>query len=76
LNEGGQFLWLDAANADAHVQEKFLAFLTAPAGSSRQMIEARQREFPSLSDYLASPAKERQLPEEADPDANYVSIEA
>jgi len=76
VNEGGQFLWLDAANADLHVQEKFLAFLTAPDGSSRQMLEARQSEFPSLSDYLASPAKERQLPEEADPDASYVSIEA
>jgi glutathione synthase/RimK-type ligase-like ATP-grasp enzyme len=76
VNEGGQFLWLDAANADLHVQEKFLAFLTAPAGSSRQEIEARQSEFPSLRDYLASPAKARQLPEEADPDASYVSIEA
>jgi glutathione synthase/RimK-type ligase-like ATP-grasp enzyme len=76
INEGGQFLWLDAANADVHVQEKFLAFLTAPEGSSRQMLEARQQEFPSLSDYLASPAKDRQLPEEADPDASYVSIEA
>jgi glutathione synthase/RimK-type ligase-like ATP-grasp enzyme len=76
VNEGGQFLWLDAANAGLHVQEKFLASLTGPAGSSRQMLEARQSEFPSWSDYLASPAKERQLPEEADPDASFVSIEA
>jgi glutathione synthase/RimK-type ligase-like ATP-grasp enzyme len=76
VNEGGQFLWLDAANAGLHVQEKFLAFLTAPAGASRQMLEAKQSEFPSWSDYLASPAKERQLPEEADPDASFVSIEA
>jgi len=76
VNEGGQFLWLDAANADLHVQEKFLAFLTAPAGSSRQMLEARQSEFPSWSDYLASPAKDQQLPEEADPDASFVSMEA
>jgi glutathione synthase/RimK-type ligase-like ATP-grasp enzyme len=76
VNEGGQFLWLDAANANVHVQEKFLAFLTSPDGSSRQMLEARQSEFPSLSDYLASPAKDRQLPEEADPDASYVSVEA
>ncbi|HVG89876.1 MAG TPA: hypothetical protein VNB54_00160, partial [Alphaproteobacteria bacterium] len=76
VNEGGQFLWLDAANADLHVQEKFLAFLTAPDGSSRQMLEAKQQEFPSWSDYLASPAKEQQLPEEADPDASFVSIEA
>jgi glutathione synthase/RimK-type ligase-like ATP-grasp enzyme len=76
VNEGGQFLWLDAANADLHVQEKFLAFLTAPNGPSRQMLEARQSEFPSWSDYLASPAKGQQLPEEADPDASYVSIEA
>jgi len=76
VNEGGQFLWLDAANAGLHVQEKFLAFLTAREGSSRQALEARQREFPSLSDYLASPAKDQQLPEEADPDASFVSIEA
>jgi glutathione synthase/RimK-type ligase-like ATP-grasp enzyme len=76
VNEGGQFLWLDAANAGLHLQEKFLAFLTAPAGSSRQMLEARQSEFPSWSDYLASPAKGQQLPEEADPDASFVSIEA
>ena len=76
VNEGGQFLWLDAANADLHVQEKFLAFLTSPDGSSRQTLEARQPEFPSWSDYLGSPAKARQLPEEADPDASFVSIEA
>ena len=76
INEGGQFLWLDAANPGLHIQEKFLAFLTAPAGSSRQMLEARQSEFPALSDYLASPAKDQQLPEEADPDASYVSVEA
>jgi hypothetical protein len=76
VNEGGQFLWLDASKAGLHVQEKFLAFLTAPAGSSRQMLEARQSEFPSWSDYLASPAKEQQLPEEADPDAGFVSMEA
>ncbi|MGB8131313.1 MAG: hypothetical protein WCG81_16100 [Candidatus Angelobacter sp.] len=76
VNEGGQFLWLDAANPGLHVQEKFLAFLTAPAGSSRQMLEEKQSQFPSLSDYLASPAKAQQLPEEADPDANFVSIEA
>jgi glutathione synthase/RimK-type ligase-like ATP-grasp enzyme len=76
VNEDGQFLWLDAANTGLHVQEKFLAFLTSPAGASRQMLEARQSEFPSWSDYLASPAKDQQLPEEADPDASYVSIEA
>ncbi|HEY2117080.1 MAG TPA: hypothetical protein VGJ51_18420 [Candidatus Angelobacter sp.] len=76
VNEGGQFLWLDAANSGLHVQEKFLAFMTGPAGASRQMLEARQSEFPSLSDYLASPAKDQQLPEEADPDASFVSMEA
>lgn len=76
VNEGGQFLWLDAANPGLHVQEKFLAFLIAPAGSSRQMLEAKQSEFPSWSDYLASPAKEQQAPEEADPDASFVSMEA
>ena len=43
---------------------------------ARQMIEARQSEFPSWSDYLASPAKKQQLPEEADPLDNSVSIEA
>jgi glutathione synthase/RimK-type ligase-like ATP-grasp enzyme len=75
VNEGGQFLWLDALSAGLHVQEKFLAFLTAPAGSSRQMLETRQSEFPSWSDYLASPAKDQQLPEEADPDASFVSME-
>jgi hypothetical protein len=58
------------------VQEKFLAFLTAPAGASRQTLEAKQSEFPSWNDYLASPAKEQQLPEEADPDASFVSMEA
>ncbi|MFL6312630.1 MAG: hypothetical protein ACJ71W_11040 [Terriglobales bacterium] len=76
VNEGGQFLWLDACNPDLHVQEKFLAFMTAPTGSPRQTLEARQSEFPSWSDYLASPAKEQQLPEEADPDASFVSMEA
>jgi glutathione synthase/RimK-type ligase-like ATP-grasp enzyme len=76
VNEGGQFLWLDACNTGLHVQEKFLAFMTAPAGSSRQILEARQSEFPSWSDYLASPAKDQQLPEEADPDASFVSMEA
>jgi glutathione synthase/RimK-type ligase-like ATP-grasp enzyme len=76
INEDGQFLWLDACNAGLHVQEKFLVFLTAPIGASRQMLETRQSEFPSWSDYLASPAKDLQLPEEADPDASYVSIEA
>jgi hypothetical protein len=50
--------------------------MKSPAGSSRQMLEARQSEFPSWSDYLASPAKDRQLPEEADPDASFVSMEA
>ncbi|MGH9638071.1 MAG: hypothetical protein ACRD72_24810, partial [Candidatus Angelobacter sp.] len=76
VNEGGQFLWLDASNPGLHVQEKFLAFMTAPVGSSRQMLEARQSEFPSWSDYLASPAKDQQLPEDADPDADFVSMEA
>jgi hypothetical protein len=75
VNEGGQFLWLDAFNPSLHVQEKFLAFLTAPDGLSRQMLEARQSEFPSWSDYLASPAKDQQLPEEADPDAGFVTVE-
>ncbi|MEI4861446.1 hypothetical protein Q8G41_28045, partial [Klebsiella pneumoniae] len=42
VNEGGQFLWLDEFNEDAHLQEKFLSFLTAPEGASRQTIEQDQ----------------------------------
>lgn len=76
VNEGGQFLWLDDFNADLHVQEKFLAFLTSPAESSKQRLEEGQSRFPSWKDYLDSPAKEAQPPEDADPEAAFVSMEA
>jgi len=75
VNEGGQFLWLDAFNHSLHVQEKFLAFLTSPEGSSRQTIEERQLLFPSWQDYLDSPAKAQQMPEEAQADPAFVSTE-
>ena len=76
VNEGGQFLWLDEFNASLHVQEKFLAFLTSPEGSSKEILEERQLLFPSWKDYLDSPAKDAQAPEEADPEAAFVSVEA
>ena len=76
VNEGGQFLWLDDFNASLHVQEKFLAFLTSPEGSSKEILEERQWLFPSWKDYLNSPAKELQPPEDADPEAAFVSVEA
>ena len=75
VNEGGQFLWLDAFNPNLHVQEKFLAFLTLPEGSPGEAIEQAQSRFPSWQDYLASPAKDQQPPELADPEAAFVSIE-
>ncbi len=76
VNEGGQFLWLDAFNCNLHVQEKFLAFLTSPEGSSRQTIEERRLLFPSWKDYLDSPAKDQQVPEESVADPAFVSIES
>jgi glutathione synthase/RimK-type ligase-like ATP-grasp enzyme len=76
VNEGGQFLWLDDFNPSLHVQEKFLAFLTSPEGSSKEILEAKQSLFPSWREYLDSPAKDAQAPEEADPEAAFVSIEA
>ena len=75
VNEGGQFLWLDAFNNNVHMQEKFLAFLTSPEGSPRQIIEDRQSLFPSWKDYLDSPAKEQQTPEEGEEDPAFVSME-
>jgi glutathione synthase/RimK-type ligase-like ATP-grasp enzyme len=76
VNEGGQFLWLDDFNPSLHVQEKFLAFLTSPEGSSPEILEERQWLFPSWKDYLASPEKDAQAPEEADPEPAFVSVEA
>jgi glutathione synthase/RimK-type ligase-like ATP-grasp enzyme len=64
VNEEGQFLWLDEFNPAFRVQEKFLAFLTLPKGSTREDIERKQIDFPSWKDYCASPAKV-QVPEEA-----------
>ena len=75
VNEGGQFLWLDAFNNQLHLQEKFLSFLTSPEGSSWEEIEGNQSRFPSWNDYLASPAKDLQLPERANPEAAFVSVE-
>jgi glutathione synthase/RimK-type ligase-like ATP-grasp enzyme len=76
VNEGGQFLWLDDFNANIHVQEKFLAFLTSPEGSSKEYLERRQALFPSWKDYLDCPAREEQAPEDADSEAAFVSMEA
>ena len=75
INEGGQFLWLDAFNNNLHIQEKFLAFLTSPNGASRQTIEEKQSLFPSWKDYLDSPAKDQQTPEERLADPAFMSIE-
>jgi glutathione synthase/RimK-type ligase-like ATP-grasp enzyme len=75
VNEGGQFLWLDTFNPEIHVQEKFLAFLTSPEGSSRQTIEESQSLFPSWKDYLASPARHQQTPEPPESNPKFVSIE-
>jgi glutathione synthase/RimK-type ligase-like ATP-grasp enzyme len=75
VNEGGQFLWLDAFNPNIHMQEKFLAFLTLPEGSSRETIEERWPSFPSWKDYLDSPAKDQQMPELPESDPSFVSVE-
>ena len=75
VNEGGQFLWLDDFNPSLHVQEKFAAFLTSPEGSSKEILEERQQLFPSWKEYLASPAKDAQAPEEVEPESAFVSVE-
>lgn len=75
VNEQGQFLWLDEFNEDLHVQEKFLAFLTAPEGAGQEAIEARAALFPSWKEYLASPATEPQVPQEARGIPEFMSIE-
>jgi glutathione synthase/RimK-type ligase-like ATP-grasp enzyme len=62
INEEGQFLWLDDF-CPAAMQQKFLAFLTLPKGSSGEEIEAKQTKFPSWKDYCQSPMKDR-APEE------------
>ena len=75
VNEQGQFLWLDHYNSAAKLMQRFLAFLTSPEGSSQETIEQRQSQFPSWKDYLDSPAKDQQPPEQADPEAAFLSSE-
>jgi glutathione synthase/RimK-type ligase-like ATP-grasp enzyme len=75
INEEGQFLWLDEFNSNLKVQQKFLAFLTSPEGSPRQVIEERQSMFPSFKDFCASPAKDQVPPEVAAGPVPFVSIE-
>jgi glutathione synthase/RimK-type ligase-like ATP-grasp enzyme len=74
VNEEGQFLWLDEFNPALRVQEKFLAFLTLPKGSSRKEIEKKQNEFPSWKDYCGTPPKAAD-PEEADSADPVLSVE-
>jgi glutathione synthase/RimK-type ligase-like ATP-grasp enzyme len=75
VNEGGQFLWLDDFNRSLRIQEKFLAFLTSPEGSSREVIEEKQSQFPSWQTYLDSAAKQEVPPEQPDPEATFMSRE-
>jgi len=64
VNEEGQFLWLDEFNPAVGIQEKFLAFLTSPEGSSKEAIEKQQLLFPSWKDYCKAPARELVAPEQ------------
>lgn len=75
VNEQGQFLWLDEFNPGLHVQEKFLAFLTAPAGAGKEEIEAREALFPSWKDYLDSPAANQEPAEQAHAIPEFMSLE-
>jgi glutathione synthase/RimK-type ligase-like ATP-grasp enzyme len=75
INEEGQFLWIDATNPEAHIQEKFLAFLTSPEGASRQSIEERQSLFPSWKEYADSTTWELPTPEQAGALPDFVSVE-
>jgi hypothetical protein len=75
VNEGGQFLWLDEFNHSVHLQEKFLSFLTAPESSSKDTIEQRQTQFPSLRNYLDSPAKNELPIEQAAAETPFMSME-
>ncbi|HEX2329593.1 MAG TPA: hypothetical protein VHN74_12790 [Candidatus Angelobacter sp.] len=74
INEEGQFLWLDEFNPEVNIQQKFLAFLTSPAGATREEIEERQKLFPSWKEYSASPAKEQYVPEES-AGAQFITVE-
>lgn len=74
INEEGQFLWLDEFNAEVNMQQRFLAFLTSPAGTTRKEIERRQSLFPSWRDFCASPQKDAVPPEEHT-GAPFISVE-
>lgn len=76
INEEGQFLWLDEFNPELKVQQKFLAFLTSPAGASRKEIEERQALFASWQAFCASPEKDEIPPEVAAGPVPFVSIES
>lgn len=75
VNEQGQFLWLDEFNPELQVQEKFLAFLTAPEGAEPEEIEARAALFPSWKEYLDSPAANQQVAEASHATPDFMSLE-
>jgi glutathione synthase/RimK-type ligase-like ATP-grasp enzyme len=77
VNESGQFLWLDEFNRNLHVQEKFLAFLTTPAGSSQAVMQEQEKRFPSWQEYLDSDARAaaEQQTASATTEVSFVSIE-
>ena len=75
INEEGQFLWLDEFNPEVKMQEKFLAFLTAAEGASRQVIEERQAQFPSWKDFCSSPEKDQIPPEFSEGPVPFLSVE-
>lgn len=74
VNEGGQFLWLDQFYPDAHLQEKFLAFLVSPAGATKAQLEAMQDEFPSWKNYVDEPSS-KLYREHVEDGATFVSVE-
>jgi glutathione synthase/RimK-type ligase-like ATP-grasp enzyme len=74
INEQGQFLWLDQFNPAVNMQQKFLAFMTSPEGTSRQVIEERQSIFPSMKDYDKSGVAD-QLQPEVQAGAGFISTE-
>jgi glutathione synthase/RimK-type ligase-like ATP-grasp enzyme len=75
INEEGQFLWLDGFDSGARIQEKFLAFLTLPKGSTGEAIEAAQSAFPSWQQFLESPEAERDYSPEENLTAPVLSVE-
>ncbi len=56
VNEQGQFLWLDEHCPDAHMLERFCAFLTLPRGASSEAMDRVRARFPSWQAFCASPA--------------------